>query len=138
MSNVLIFLLSSDVEEDDEADEDEGEPEEVKKKPSKPTKGASKKSKNESRKPETAEGSPDCLQGLQFVISGVLEGFTRDEAKTLVINRGGKVLSGISKNVDYVILGANAGPKKLDQIADLGLKTLDFDGFNELIKELSS
>ncbi|KAL9097139.1 MAG: hypothetical protein Q9165_000566 [Trypethelium subeluteriae] len=131
---------AKDVVDDEKGDEEvaeEAAEEEGKKKTAKAKKGGAKKSKDESSKPATAEGTPDCLSGLSFVISGVLEGFTRDEAKALVIDRGGKTLSGISKNVDYVILGVNAGPKKLEQIEDLGLQTLDFEEFNDLVKERS-
>ena len=54
-----------------------------------------------------------------------------------MVNRGGKTLNSISKNVDYVILGVNPGPKKKKQIDDLGLETLELEDFNNLIKELS-
>ncbi|KAI9664659.1 MAG: Replication factor C subunit 1 [Bathelium mastoideum] len=123
------------VASDHEQEDDDEEVVEEEKKPSKSTKAPSKKQKSDARKPEVAEGSPDCLDGLQFVISGTLDGFTRDQAKALVVNRGGKTLSSISSKVDYVILGANPGAKKLEQIEELELQTLDLDGFNNLIRE---
>ena len=128
---------------DDEEDENGEEAADEEKKPSKSAKGAPKKKKNEEspkdepQKPPVARGTPDCLSGLQFVISGVLEGFTRDEAKALVVNRGGKTVGSISRNVQYVILGVNPGAKKLEKIEELGIPTLDFEAFNNLIRERS-
>ncbi|KAI9714275.1 MAG: hypothetical protein M1820_000235 [Bogoriella megaspora] len=137
-------LIGAPVEDNDDDDDDDDEDnDEEPIKPTKAAKGSSKggakakKTNDDSNKPDPPQGSPDCLEGLAFVISGVLEGYTRDQAKALVVNHGGKTLSSISKNVDYVILGTNPGEKKLEQIEELELKTIDYDGFCELVKERS-
>lgn len=53
----------------------------------------------------------DKLTGKTFLFTGTLTQFTRDEAKELVERNGGKLLSGVSKNLHYLIAGAEAGSK---------------------------
>jgi len=50
------------------------------------------------------------LKGLNFVISGVFEEIERDDLKKLIEINGGKVLSSVSSNTDYLIAGENMGP----------------------------
>lgn len=74
------------------------------------------------------------LAGLTVVVTGSLEGFTRDGAKEAIISRGGKAAGSVSKNTDYVVLGANAGSKAAKAEA-LGLPMLDEAGFVTLLAE---
>jgi DNA ligase (NAD+) len=62
--------------------------------------------------------------GKQFVLTGTLESFTRDEARALIESRGGRVNSSVSKKTDYVIAGSEAG-SKLDKATELGITVLD-------------
>ncbi|KAK4975713.1 replication factor C subunit 1 [Elasticomyces elasticus] len=80
------------------------------------------------------KGAANCLSGLSFLITGTLEGFTRKEAQTLIEKYGGTMETTLQKMPDYVVLGVKAGPKKLDQIRDLGLETIDQAGLYELIR----
>lgn len=82
--------------------------------------------------PEDAE--PDCLAGLTFVFTGELSSFSRDEVIEGAKKFGGRVTGNPSSRTSYVVLGTDAGPKKLEQIKKLGVKTLDEDGFLELIR----
>jgi len=50
------------------------------------------------------------------------------------MNYGGKLAKSISKNTTFVVVGNEAGPKKLEQISDLGLQTYDEDEFIELLE----
>jgi DNA ligase (NAD+) len=80
------------------------------------------------------ESTPRTLEGLTVVVTGSLEGFTRDGAKEAIISRGGKAAGSVSKNTDYVVVGANAGSKAA-KAEQLGLPVLDEAGFARLLAE---
>ena len=71
--------------------------------------------------------------GKQFVLTGTLSSFTRDEARALIEARGGRVNSSVSKKTDYVIAGEAAG-SKLDKAESLGVAILDEDTFKEMLE----
>ena len=71
--------------------------------------------------------------GKQFVLTGTLAGFTRDEAKALIEARGGRVNSSVSKKTDYVVAGEAAG-SKLDKAQSLGVAILDEGTFKEMLE----
>lgn len=64
------------------------------------------------------------LAGKTFVLTGTLVHFTRDEAKQMIEDAGGKVTGSVSKKTDYVVAGADAG-SKLDKAKELGVKVID-------------
>jgi DNA ligase (NAD+) len=64
------------------------------------------------------------LAGKTFVLTGTLAHFTRDEAKKMIEDAGGKVTGSVSKKTDYVVAGADAGTK-LDKAKELGVKVID-------------
>jgi DNA ligase (NAD+) len=64
------------------------------------------------------------LAGKTFVLTGTLAHFTRDEAKKMIEDAGGKVTGSVSKKTDYVVAGADAG-SKLDKAKELGVKVID-------------
>jgi DNA ligase (NAD+) len=72
------------------------------------------------------------LEGLTIVVTGSLEGYTRDSVKEAIIVRGGKASGSVSKKTDYVVVGDNAG-SKADKAEQLGVPILDEAGFNALI-----
>lgn len=73
----------------------------------------------------------DQLAGLNFIISGVFENYSRDELKDLIESYGGKILSSISSKLNYVVAGANMGPSKLEKAQKLGIPIISDE---ELIK----
>jgi replication factor C subunit 1 len=81
-------------------------------------------------------GADNCLAGLTFVFTGVLESISREEGQQLVKKYGGKVTTAPSKKTSYVVLGNDAGPKKLETIRAQGIKTINEDGLFQLIKSL--
>lgn len=88
---------------------------------------------------ESAElpiGAENCLAGLTFVFTGVLSRLGRDQGIELVKQYGGKVTGGPSKKTSYVVIGSDAGPKKLETIASYNLKTINEEGLFELIRRL--
>lgn len=82
-------------------------------------------------------GSETCLAGLNFVFTGVLQRWGRTEAQELVKRHGGKVTGAPSKKTNYVVLGSDAGPSKLQKIKDMDIKTIDEDGLTLLIEKLT-
>ncbi|CAD0084560.1 unnamed protein product [Aureobasidium vineae] len=82
------------------------------------------------------EGADNCLAGLTFVFTGQLTYLSREEGQNLVKRYGGKCTTGPSKKTDYVVLGAEAGPKKLATIKEHKIKVIDEQGLCALIKKL--
>ena len=72
------------------------------------------------------------LQGKTFVLTGTLEGMTRDDAKARIQALGGRVTGSVSKRTDYVIYGEKAG-SKLTKAQNLGVTTLDKEEFQKLV-----
>lgn len=74
------------------------------------------------------------LSGTTLVLTGGLEGFTRDEATAEIEARGGKVTSSVSKKTSYVVMGDNPGTK-LAQAERLGVLVIDEAAFARLLTE---
>jgi DNA ligase (NAD+) len=72
-----------------------------------------------------AEAKPKggALAGKTFVITGTLPTYSREEARRLIERHGGKIATGVSKNVQYVLVGADAG-SKLTRAQELGVPLL--------------
>jgi DNA ligase (NAD+) len=74
------------------------------------------------------------LAGKTFVLTGTLARFTRDQAKHMIEDAGGRVSGSVSKKTDYVVAGADAG-SKLDKARELGVTVI---GENEMQALLDS
>jgi DNA ligase (NAD+) len=72
------------------------------------------------------------LEGKVFVFTGTLHEFTRGEAKRLVEDLGGRVASGISKKVDYVVVGEKPG-SKFEEAKRLGIETIEEEAFKKIV-----
>jgi DNA ligase (NAD+) len=73
------------------------------------------------------------LAGMTFVLTGTLEGLTREEAEDLIESGGGKVSGSVSKKTSYVVAGADPG-SKLDKANTLGVKVIGEAGLRELVE----
>jgi DNA ligase (NAD+) len=82
---------------------------------------------------ERDESIPRTLEGRTVVVTGSLEGFSRDETKEAIISRGGKAAGSVSKKTDWVVVGANAGSKAA-KAEELGLPILDEAQFVRLLE----
>ena len=69
-------------------------------------------------------------KGKTFLATGKLEKYTRDEIKDIIEAKGGKYLSGVSKNLNYLIAGEKAG-SKLKKANDLGVIVLNEEQFEK-------
>jgi DNA ligase (NAD+) len=75
----------------------------------------------------------DTLSGKTFVISGVFEKYGRDELKNLIEENGGKILSGISSKLDFLVAGDNMGPSKLEKATKLNIKIISENELDEML-----
>jgi DNA ligase (NAD+) len=82
---------------------------------------------------ERAETGEQTLAGLTVVVTGSLDGFSRDSAKEAILARGGKAAGSVSKKTDFVVVGENAGTKA-DKAEQLGVRVLDEAGFVALLE----
>ena len=82
--------------------------------------------------PEMEKKKGGRLEGKVFLFTGSLKSFSRDEAKEIVEAEGGEATTGVSKKVDYVVAGVEAGTK-LDKAKKMGLKIIDEEEFKGLV-----
>ncbi|MDX2340730.1 NAD-dependent DNA ligase LigA [Micrococcus sp. M4NT] len=83
---------------------------------------------------EQDESMPRTLEGVTVVVTGSLEGFSRDSAKEAILVRGGKASGSVSKKTHFLVAGENAGTK-LEKAEQLGVPVLDEAGFVTLLAE---
>ncbi len=74
----------------------------------------------------------NTLNGSSFLITGTLDR-PRKYYEDLIIQNGGSLLSGVSKNLNYLIAGEKAG-SKLEKANKLGVKVISQDEFLKMIK----
>ena len=77
---------------------------------------------------------PQVLAGKSVVLTGALEGQTREQAARSVEERGGRVASSVSKKTDFVVVGADPG-SKAERARELGVTMVDEAGFRKLLEK---
>ena len=83
---------------------------------------------------EDVQAGGNRLDGLTFVITGTLPNMSREEAKKLIEDNGGKAAGSVSKKTDYLLAGEKAG-SKLEKAQSLGVKIINENRLIELISE---
>jgi DNA ligase (NAD+) len=76
----------------------------------------------------------DSLAGWTIVVTGNLEGFTRDEAKQAIEDRGGKATSSVSKKTSVLVVGGDPGAAKVTKAEEAGVPMTDEAGFVSLLE----
>jgi DNA ligase (NAD+) len=82
---------------------------------------------------EVDVSAPRTLEGMTVVVTGSLEGYSRDEAREAILSRGGKAAGSVSKKTSYVVVGDSPG-SKAETAAQLGVPILDEAGFTRLLE----
>lgn len=83
---------------------------------------------------EIPKGRPNCLAGKVFLVTGVLESLERGEAEELIKEYGGKISSGVTKKLNFMVTGEDAGPSKLTKAEDYGVKIVSEDDLLDMIR----
>jgi DNA ligase (NAD+) len=85
---------------------------------------------------EAAQGvAGDLLAGASFVVSGTIDGFTREEAQTAIEQRGGKATGSVSSKTTALIVGDSPGASKTRKAEELGVPVIDGARFVELLDQ---
>ena len=79
------------------------------------------------------EALPQTLAGKSVVVSGTLEGYTRDEAEAAIVGRGGKSPSSVSARTFALVVGASPGASKVSAAERHGVPVVDGTRFEELL-----
>ena len=77
----------------------------------------------------------DVLANKSFVISGVFRNYERDDLQDVILKNGGRILSGVSGKLDYLLAGDNMGPSKREKAEKLGVKIITEEDFEKLIQQ---
>ncbi|MGH4024677.1 MAG: NAD-dependent DNA ligase LigA [Pseudonocardiaceae bacterium] len=83
---------------------------------------------------EVDDSIPRHLEGLSIVVTGSLDGFSRDEAAEAIAERGGRAAGSVSKKTAFVVVGESPG-SKYDKAISLKVPVLDENGFRVLLAE---
>lgn len=76
----------------------------------------------------------DVLQNKSFVISGVFQNYEREQLQDIIVAHGGRILSGVSGKLDYLLAGDNMGPSKREKAEKLGVKIISEQEFEQMLK----
>ncbi len=77
---------------------------------------------------------PQTLAGMSVVVTGTLEGFTREEIEDAIKSRGGKSPGSVSKKTTAVVLGRDPGQSKATKAEELSIPTIDEAAFVKLLE----
>lgn len=76
----------------------------------------------------------DGLAGKSFVISGTFGEMSREAIQDKIVANGGRLLSGVSGKLDFLVAGDNMGPSKLEKANKLGVKIISYNELVEMLK----
>lgn len=79
------------------------------------------------------EKESDVLGNKSFVISGTFERRSREELQDIILKNGGRILSGVSGKLDYLLAGDNMGPSKKEKAEKLGVTIITEDQFDKML-----
>ena len=77
----------------------------------------------------------DLLAGATFVVSGTVEGFTREQAQAAIEQRGGKATGSVSSKTTALIVGDSPGASKTRKAEEVGVPVIDGDTFKKVLED---
>ncbi len=89
----------------------------------------------EDPEPEGEGAQAPVLEGATLVVSGTLQGFSRDEAQAAIEARGGKATGSVSKKTTALVVGESPGASKVSKAESLGVPIIDEAMFLRLLEE---
>ncbi|HEY0654882.1 MAG TPA: NAD-dependent DNA ligase LigA [Chryseosolibacter sp.] len=85
---------------------------------------------SDSKEPEKES---DVLGNKSFVISGTFQKYEREQLQEIILKNGGRILSGVSGKLDYLLAGENMGPAKLEKAQKLGVTIISEGDFEKML-----
>lgn len=82
------------------------------------------------------EVESNSLDSKTFLYTGTFVGYSREELEQKIEANGGKLVSGVSKKLDFLIVGDGAGPSKLKKAETLGVKMISEEEFTTLLNQI--
>ncbi|PZR29262.1 MAG: DNA ligase (NAD(+)) LigA [Azospira oryzae] len=76
----------------------------------------------------------EVFNNVSFVVSGVFEKYEREQLQEIIIANGGRILSGVSGKLNYLLAGDNMGPSKKEKAEKLGVKIISIEEFEQMLK----
>lgn len=83
---------------------------------------------------ESEAPQSDLLNGKTFVVSGVFSSFSRDDLKSSIESHGGRIVSGVSSKLDYLLAGDKMGPEKLKKAESLNIQIISEEDYLKMIE----
>jgi DNA ligase (NAD+) len=80
------------------------------------------------------EKESDVLANKSFVISGTFKNYERDQLQDIILKNGGRILSGVSGKLDYLLAGDNMGPSKREKAEKLGVTIISEEDFEKMLQ----
>ena len=77
------------------------------------------------------------LKNMTFLVTGKLNGISRAEIKSLIEENSGKIISSVSKKLDFLIIGEKPTKKKVDYAKELKIKIIDQSEFLKMLNKTS-
>ena len=81
--------------------------------------------------------SKGLLRNKTFMLTGKLNGVSRAEAKSLIEQNSGKIISNVNKKLDYLIAGEKATAKKINTAKELNIRVIDQKKWMEMLNKTS-
>ncbi len=83
---------------------------------------------------KTIEAVSESLAGKTFLYTGSFQNYSREQLETEIVANGGKLLSGVTKKLNYLVVGENAGPSKVSKAETLGVPMIGEDEFMAMLR----